>query len=165
MEFIYGHFFNVLNYITKERKQLCYGLGFTFEKKVFKNQQANNIDDIMRVIIPVLPQKEGLIISQHFGRAPEFAIFEMPEIEKPKEVFKNTVPPTMKEHSGRGRLVLEMLLSKNFDVIITKEIGPGAFYEFKNRGIKIYQSNDRTPKDALKKLLSGELTELTAPNE
>ncbi|MFP3279010.1 MAG: NifB/NifX family molybdenum-iron cluster-binding protein [Candidatus Micrarchaeota archaeon] len=119
----------------------------------------------MRVIIPVLPQKEGLIISQHFGRAPEFAIFEMPDIEKPKEVFKNTASPTMKEHSGRGRLVLEILLSKNFDAIITKEIGPGAFYELKSRGIKIYHSNDRTPKDALEKLLKGELTELTAPSE
>jgi len=119
----------------------------------------------MRVIVPVLPQKEGLIISQHFGRAPEFAIFEMPEMENPKEVFKNTVPPTMKEHSGRGRLVLEMLSSKNFDAIITKEIGAGAFYEFKSRGIKIYQSNDKYPKDALKKLLSRELTEITAPTE
>ena len=46
----------------KRESNSCYGLGFTFEKKVFKNQQANNIDDIMRVIIPVLPQKEGLII-------------------------------------------------------------------------------------------------------
>jgi len=81
----------------------------------------------MRVIVPVLLQKEGLIISQHFGRAPEFAIFEMPEMENPKEIFKNTVPPTMKEHSGRGRLVLEMLSSKNFDAIITKEIGAGLF--------------------------------------
>ncbi len=117
----------------------------------------------MRILIPVLPQKEGYIISEHFGRAPFFAIYDTSNIEKPTEIIKNTVPPTMKERSGRGRLVLELLSKVDFDAIITKEIGRGAFYELATK--KIYKSSDRTPGEALKKLLSGELDEINEPTE
>ncbi|MGC8699884.1 MAG: NifB/NifX family molybdenum-iron cluster-binding protein [Candidatus Micrarchaeia archaeon] len=118
----------------------------------------------MRILIPVLPQKEGYIISEHFGRAPFFAIYDTSNIEKPAEIIKNTVPPTMKERSGRGRLVLELLSKVDFDAIITKEIGRGAFYEL-SLAKKIYKSSDRTPIDALKKLLSSELDEINEPTE
>ena len=114
----------------------------------------------MKVLIPV---KDGYIISEHFGRAPMFAIYDTSNIEKPLNVVKNTVSPAMKEHSGRGRLVLELLSHLDFDAIITKEIGRGAFYELNTK--HIYKTNDRTPNEALEKLAANKLQELSEPTE
>ena len=119
----------------------------------------------MRVLIPVLPQKEGLLIAQHFGRAPQFAVFESQEPDKPLDVYKNPAPPQMASGTGRGRIITEFISSMHVNAIITKEIGPGAFYYFQSNGIKVYKTNDKYPKDALEKLAKNNLEEMLEPNE
>jgi predicted Fe-Mo cluster-binding NifX family protein len=119
----------------------------------------------MRVLIPVLPQKEGLIIAQHFGRAPQFAVFELQEPDKPPEVYKNPVPAQMASKTGRGRIIIDFIASKHVDMIVTKEMGSGAFYYFQNNGVKVYKTNDKYPKDALEKLKKNNLEEMLEPSE
>ncbi|HEU97386.1 MAG TPA: hypothetical protein ENO36_00820 [Fervidicoccus fontis] len=122
----------------------------------------------MKIATSVAKRGKDLLLFPHFGRAPYFAFVELKEgkIES-IEVLENP----LKEHEhGRGRGIIEMILSKKPDSIIALGMGRRAFDHFRENGIKVYfypNIDDKMPllQEAIDALLRGELKEASEPFE
>ncbi len=116
----------------------------------------------MKILIPALKQKDNILIAEHFGRAPQFLIYDLDN--NSKEIIANPAI-TANTPNERRRILLNFFSNIDFSVVITKEIGPGMFDELKNNGKLIYLTTDRYVDDAINKFKNNELKELTSPNE
>ena len=71
-----------------------------------------------------MSQKESLLIAQHFGRAPQFAVFESQEPDKPLDVYKKPSTSTNGKRDRQSRIITDFISSMHVFAIITKEMGP-----------------------------------------
>lgn len=104
----------------------------------------------MRILIPV-DEARGLDspISEEFGRAPFFLVFEDGKVE----IYRNE--DVVK---GVGRR-WEEILKLRPDVVITREIGRPAYYAYRRIGVLIYLAEGKNVREALDKFRRGELRE------
>lgn len=113
--------------------------------------------------MPVIPVREELLLSPHFGRALAFALFEVEGESFNVEVHRNPVPP--QQERGRGRAVIALIRGLRPEAVIVKSIGPGAFHNLRELGIRIFRSDDRLAEEAVRRLIRGELREMEEPEE
>lgn len=115
----------------------------------------------MKIAIPVEKfEGEDSIISQHFGRAPVFAIVNIAKNGEVKSI--EPVANTGSHFGGRGA-ALELVLGLNVDAIIVKGMGPRALQAFQENGVAVLTGEVDTVKEALNAYVKGNLLNLTEP--
>lgn len=112
-----------------------------------------------RIAIPV-EDANGLNarLSQHFGRAPYFALVELDENGK---VLNLQMVPNKSEHFGGVGKPPEILTSLRPNAVITYGMGPRALNMFQNANIAVLQTNKDFVKDVIEAHNRDELVELT----
>jgi predicted Fe-Mo cluster-binding NifX family protein len=111
-----------------------------------------------RIVIPV-ENENGLEsrISQHFGRAPFFAVIDLDENGKIETV---ETQPNTGEHLGGTGHPHDNLLAIEPDIIATCGMGPGGLHSFQNAGVTVLKAEGNTVKEILDLLNQGKLKEL-----
>lgn len=110
----------------------------------------------LRVVMPVTDE-EGHRLSEHFGRAPYFAVFE---IDGDRVISREVMPNTSEHFGGYGRPP-DRLLVLQPDVIITFGMGPRALSRFQEEGVAVLQGESLNAEENLRLLLEDSLKELT----
>ncbi len=113
----------------------------------------------VRIAIPV-EDANGLNarLSQHFGRAPYFAVVELGENGK---VLNLQTVPNKSEHFGGMGKPPEILMSLRPNAVITYGMGFRALNMFQSANIAILQTNKDFVKDVIEAYNKDELVELT----
>ena len=110
----------------------------------------------MRVVIPIADE-EGRRLSEHFGRAPYFAVIE---IDEGKVVDREVIPNTSEHFGGYGRPP-DRLLSLQPDAVITVGMGPRALSRFQEADVAVLQAEGLDVEENLRRFLESSLRELT----
>ncbi len=114
--------------------------------------------------IAATTQNGGLqdTIIPQFGRAPTFTIVEV-EGDKIKsvEVVENRAAQQL---SGAGISAAQTVIDKGVQVVLTGNVGPKAMSVLSSAKIRIYSAAGLTVEEAVKKLIAGELNEITTPS-
>lgn len=111
---------------------------------------------MVRVVIPVADGR-GELLSEHFGRAPHFAWYEL---ENGKTVDRGLVPNDKEHFGGTGRPP-DRILQLRPDAVITVGMGWRAISRFQSAGVAVLQAVGTRTDENLDRFLGGELTELT----
>jgi predicted Fe-Mo cluster-binding NifX family protein len=113
----------------------------------------------VRIAIPV-EDANGLNarLSQHFGRAPYFAVVELDENGK---VLNLQMVSNKSEHFGGMGKPPEILMSLRPNAVITYGMGPRALNMFQSANIAVLQTNKDFVKDVIEAHNRDELVELT----
>ena len=112
-----------------------------------------------RIIIPVMEEAgESSRLSEHFGRAPLFAIAE---ITADGEIGALRFQPNRSEHFGGFGRPPDILIALNPNVVITFGMGPRALRRFQAEGIAVMQANSGILSEVLQAFKQDELLELT----
>ena len=113
----------------------------------------------VRIAIPV-EDANGLNarLSQHFGRAPYFAVVELDENAK---VLNLQIVPNKSEHFGGMGKPPEILMGLRPNAVITYGMGPRALNMFQSTNIAVLQTNKYFVKDVIEAYNRDELVELT----
>jgi predicted Fe-Mo cluster-binding NifX family protein len=113
----------------------------------------------VRIVIPV-EDANGLNarLSQHFGRAPYFAVVELNE--KGKVLDFQMVSNESEHFGGMGR-PSENIMRLGPNAVITYGMGPRALGMFQNANIAVLQANKYIVKDLIEAYKRDELVELT----
>jgi len=124
-------------------------------------------DQALIVGLPVIRARGEYYLSPHFGRAPFFAFVEvMGDKYRVLEVLENT--HSRHEH-GRGRGVLDLMLSRGVKAVVALGIGYGAFYKLRESGVKVYyppaSEGPVSLNKAIEMLISKQLVEAVEPRE
>ncbi len=114
--------------------------------------------------VAVTTQSGGIkdLVVPQFGRAPTFTIVELSESGEVKsvEVINNVATQQL---SGAGVSSAQLMVDKGVKCVITGSVGPKAMDVLSSAGIKIYSAAGLTVEEAIKKLVSGQLSEITSP--
>jgi len=113
----------------------------------------------VRLSIPV-EDANGLNarLSQHFGRAPYFAVVELDENGT---MLNLQTVPNKSEHFGGMGLPSENIMRLRPNAVITYGMGPRALSMFQNANIAVLQANVGIVKDIIEAYQRDELVELT----
>jgi predicted Fe-Mo cluster-binding NifX family protein len=111
-----------------------------------------------RILIPTEDQN-GLTsqVSQHFGRAPYFAVVDF---INGKFANIQTIANTG-EHQGGSGHPHENLLALNPSAIIAHSMGPGGIQSFRKERVIVLKANSNTVKEIITAFEQGQLVELT----
>ncbi|WP_456328351.1 NifB/NifX family molybdenum-iron cluster-binding protein [Archaeoglobus sp.] len=102
-------------------------------------------------------------VSEVFGRAVSFTIVDVEDGEiKNVEVVRNDFAV---RGGGAGVAVSQFLADKGVNAVITGNVGPNALGVLSSAGIKVYRGSGLTVKEAVEKLIKGELEEITSPSQ
>ena len=114
------------------------------------------------IAIPVVVENEHIYVSERFGRAKKLALYRV-DLSSQKISFLELIdnPFTQAEHAGVK--LSKVLLEKNIDTVIVKNIGEAAFIMLQSAGIKIYRASKSSLTETLNDFLSGILPELKQP--
>jgi predicted Fe-Mo cluster-binding NifX family protein len=123
----------------------------------------------MRIAVPVVKSGDKILLVPHFGRAPSFAIVDLEgNSYKIVEVFQN---PYLAHSHGRGVGIVNELVRKGVNTLVSLGAGYGAYYRLKELGIKIYYvkppegKKTMTLQEAIEMFLAGKAEEVTGPGE
>lgn len=109
-----------------------------------------------------VPTDDGKTISQHFGRAQSFVIFEVEsgEITSKQLIESNT--PHSGSHSGQGHDAGGWFMSalQGCEVVIVTGMGRRAIAHFESAGIKPVFTEVRNAEEAVKAYSQGTLKSL-----
>jgi predicted Fe-Mo cluster-binding NifX family protein len=113
----------------------------------------------VRIVIPV-EDANGLNsrLSQHFGRAPYFAVVELNENGK---VLDFQMVSNKSEHFGGMGRPSENIMRLGPNGVITYGMGPRALGMFQNANIAVLQANKYIVKELIEAYKRDELVELT----
>jgi predicted Fe-Mo cluster-binding NifX family protein len=116
-------------------------------------------DLTVRLAIPV-EDANGLNarLSQHFGRAPYFAVVEVDESRK---ILNVQMVTNKSEHFGGMGKPPQILMSLRPDAVITYGMGPRALNMFQSANVAVLQTNKGFVKDVIEAYSKDELVELT----
>lgn len=93
--------------------------------------------------------------------APYMLLLEVINEEfKLKNLLQN---PAAKAIHKKGKAAAIYVLRHHVDIVVTSDIGPCAFEEFISKGVKVYLAENITVKEAMRKLIRGELMEAKKP--
>jgi len=117
--------------------------------------------------VPVIRACGEYYLSPHFGRAPFFAFIEvMGDKYRVFEVLENTYS---RHEYGRGRGVIDLMLSRGVKAVVALGIGYGAFYKLRESGVKVYyppvSEGPVSLNKAIEMLISKQLVEALEPRE
>ncbi|NAZ24850.1 MAG: dinitrogenase iron-molybdenum cofactor biosynthesis protein [Thermofilum sp.] len=123
----------------------------------------------MRIAVPVVKSGDKILLVPHFGRAPSFAIIDLDgNSYRIVEIFQN---PFLTHSHGRGVGIVNELVKKGVNTLVSLGAGYGAYYRLRELGIKIYYvtppqgKKTMTLQEALEMFLSGKAEEATGPRE
>ncbi len=102
-------------------------------------------------------------VSEVFGRAVSFTIVDIENGEvKNVEVVRNDFAV---RGGGAGVAVSQFLVDKGVNAVITGNVGPNALAVLSSAGVKVYRGGGLKVKEAIEKLVRGELEEITTPSQ
>ena len=110
-----------------------------------------------RVVIPS-NDSEGQSLSDHFGRAPFFAVIDTDESGSISE--KTTHPNIGEHHGGRGHAHANVLKYQP-DVIIAHGMGPRGIMNFQSLNVAVMKANSNVVDEVDKAYYQKGLEELT----
>ena len=112
-----------------------------------------------RIVVPVLDES-GLNarLSEHFGRAPYFAVIDLDENGR---ISSQRTVPNISEHFGGTGRPPDRILQLRPNVLITYGMGPRALGIFQNARVAVLRANANTVKDIIAAYNNDELEELT----
>ncbi|MDD3129334.1 MAG: NifB/NifX family molybdenum-iron cluster-binding protein [Candidatus Izemoplasmatales bacterium] len=108
----------------------------------------------MIIVLPTKTSGEKSFISENFGRANYFYVYDTEK--KLGEVYVNE---NLDNPHGVGIKTAEFVLKHKADVLITPRIG-GKSQEILIDKVKMYQATDKIVKENIESFLNGELKEL-----
>ncbi len=113
----------------------------------------------VRIAIPVIDQA-GLDaqLSEHFGRAPYFAVVELDE--KRQVVSQETVANVGEHFGGSGRRA-DFILQLKPNAIITHGMGPRGISIYQSAKVAVLRANANTVRQVVDAYNKNELEELT----
>jgi predicted Fe-Mo cluster-binding NifX family protein len=113
----------------------------------------------VRIVIPV-EDTNGLNarLSQHFGRAPYFAVVELDENRK---VLNLQMVPNKSEHFGGMGQPPQIIMSLRPNAVITYGMGFRALNMFQSANVAVLQTSKDFVKDVIEAYNKDELVELT----
>jgi len=112
-----------------------------------------------RIVIPVSEEK-GLDshLSQHFGRAPFYAIIDLDE---QGTIIGNGTIANTSEHFGGVGLPPERICQLKPKALVTYGLGSKALMMFQNAGVAVLRTEADTVKDVVTAYKNNQLQELT----
>jgi predicted Fe-Mo cluster-binding NifX family protein/Zn-finger nucleic acid-binding protein len=112
-----------------------------------------------RIVVPVLDESGyNARLSEHFGRAPYFAVVDLDENGCISS--QRTVPNTSEHFGGTGRPP-DRILQLRPNALITYGMGPRALNIFQNARVPVLRANANTVKDVIAAYNNDALEELT----
>jgi predicted Fe-Mo cluster-binding NifX family protein len=113
----------------------------------------------VRIVVPVSDDRGiDAQLSQHFGRAPFFAIIDLDE--EGNVIGQGTMANTS-EHFGGVGLPPDRILQLKPKALITYGLGPKALRVFQNAGVAVLRTEANTVRDVVRAYNNNELQELT----
>ena len=113
----------------------------------------------MRLVIPVLNNADlDSQVSDHFGRAPYFAVVE---IDDKGEVQKHSIMPNVSEHRGGFGKPADHLLKMDPDAIVAMRMGSRAINLFQEAKVAVLRTSENIVRDVIDAYKNGDLIELT----
>lgn len=114
---------------------------------------------VVRIVIPVVDES-GLNaqLSEHFGRAPYFAVIELDE--NGRVVSQKTVSNTSEHFGGTGRPPDRILQFKP-GALITYGMGPRALNIFQSAKVAVLRANTNTVEGVISAYNNDKLEEVT----
>jgi predicted Fe-Mo cluster-binding NifX family protein len=114
---------------------------------------------IDRIVIPVLDES-GLNarLSEHFGRAPYFAVIDLDENGN---ILNLRTESNVSEHFGGTGRPPDRILQFQPDALITYGMGPRALSIFQDARVAVLRANGNTVKEVVIAYAKNELVELT----
>jgi predicted Fe-Mo cluster-binding NifX family protein len=123
----------------------------------------------MRIAVPVVKSGDKILLVPHFGRATSFAIIDLDgNSYRIIEIFQN---PFLTHSHGRGVGIVNELVKKGVNILVSLGAGYGAYNRLRELGIKIYYvtppegKKTMTLQEAIEMFLSGKAEEATGPRE
>jgi predicted Fe-Mo cluster-binding NifX family protein len=122
-----------------------------------KKKEVGRMD--VRIVIPVL-EESGLNarLSEHFGRAPYFAVIELDENGR---VSNQRTVPNVGEHLGGSGRRADFILQLKPNAIITYGMGPRGLNIYQSVRVAVLRANANTVGEVIAAYNKDELEELT----
>jgi predicted Fe-Mo cluster-binding NifX family protein len=112
-----------------------------------------------RIVVPVLDESAlNARLSEHFGRAPYFAVIDLDENGS---ISSQRTVPNISEHFGGTGHPPDRILQLRPNALITYGMGPRALGIFQNARVAVLRANANTVKDVIAAYNNNELEELT----
>ena len=112
-----------------------------------------------RIVVPVSDDRGiDAQLSQHFGRAPFFAIIDLDE--EGHVIGQGTIANTS-EHFGGVGLPPDRILQLKPKALITYGLGPKALRVFQNAGVAVLRTEANIVREVVRAYNNNELQELT----
>jgi len=110
----------------------------------------------MKIVVPVADEK-GDKLSEHFGRAPYFAVFEV----STAGIQEEGIYPNKSDHFGGTGHPPEQIIGLGAEVVISMGMGQRAIAQFQDANVAVLKAETDEMLEALRSYQKGELTELT----
>jgi predicted Fe-Mo cluster-binding NifX family protein len=110
-----------------------------------------------RVLIPT-HDIEGTVVTDHFGRAPFFAVIDLDDIGT---IIEMKVHPNAGEHSGGRGHAHNNVLKYQPRAVIVQGMGPRGITSFQSQNIAVLRANSRSVQEIVQAYNRNELEELT----
>ncbi len=119
-----------------------------------------------RIILPVF-ENQGLesVVFKQFGRAPKLLLVNVNIQSKSIGLIEEIKNPFLKQESHAGLAFTKLVLKKDINTLITKEIGEITFYKLKGEHIEVYRADCDNIKDCLEKLFHNKLETIQTPTK
>ena len=112
-----------------------------------------------RIVVPVSDDKGiDAHLSQHFGRAPFYAIIDLDD--EGHVIGQGTIANTSEHFGGVGRPP-DRILQLKPKALITYGLGPKALRVFQNAGVAVLRTEANTVREVVRAYNNNELQELT----
>jgi len=113
----------------------------------------------VRIVVPVSDDKGiDAQLSQHFGRAPFYAIIDLDE--KGQVIGQGTIANTS-EHFGGVGLPPDRILQLKPKALVTYGLGSKAIKMFQDAGVAVLRTEANTVREVVRAYNNDELQELT----
>jgi predicted Fe-Mo cluster-binding NifX family protein len=113
----------------------------------------------VRIVVPVSDDRGiDAQLSQHFGRAPFYAIIDLDE--EGHVIGQGTIANTS-EHFGGAGVPPDRILQLRPRALITYGLGPKALRVFQDAGVAVLRTEANTVRDVVRAYNNNELQELT----
>jgi len=127
--------------------------------KNIQKSGKNGGEIVTKVVIPVTDDKGAdSQLSEHFGRAPFFAVFDFTE---DGQILSKRAVPNESEHFGGVGFPPDRILQLKPDAVITYGMGPRALGRFQEARVAVLKANSGIVKDVISAYLKNQLPELT----
>ena len=113
----------------------------------------------VRVVVPVVDEKGmNALLSEHFGRAPFFAVAD---INETGEIVGLKTIPNVSEHFGGSGQRADFILQLKPNAIITYGMGPRGLNIYQSVRVAVLRANANTVREVIAAYNKDELKELT----